>query len=259
MDDFWKYRDSYENSSGYNSLMLYYLLIWLELADKDWRQLYTWIDLNAPHRGAWNNQRYEKRRLDLAVLYAGLTDNPEEEYRQALAAVERQTVRPVKPKRVPKPKPDKSQEKANYKLNIYLSAIIALVSSGFIAQFCIGILARDVKIFDDRLGSVVAQPATGQIVFAVLVSFGLAAFVVKTFLDTSYIWPIAASALITGFAISIYVKQDILQHLVQRWPTPFFSNAVVSILPVQIVAFGTLGSIAGYWLAVRHNYWRRDR
>ena len=159
----------------------------------------------------------------------------------------------------PKPELNKSQEKPNSKLNIYLSAVIALVSSGFIAQFCIGILARDIKIFDDRLGSVVAQPATSQIVFAVLVSFGLAAFVVKTFLDTSYIWPIAASALITGFAISIYVKQDILQHLVQRWPVAFFSNAVVSILPVQMVAFGTLGSIAGYWLAVRHNYWRRDR
>ena len=78
----------------------------VELADKDWRQLYTWIDLNAPHRGAWNNERYEKRRLDLAVLYAGLTDNPEEEYRQALAFVEKQTVRPVKPKRTLKPEPD---------------------------------------------------------------------------------------------------------------------------------------------------------
>ena len=79
----------------------------VELADNDWRQLYTWIDLNGPHRGAWNNQRYEKRRLDLAKLYAGLTDNPEEEYRQTLAYVEKQIVEPVKPKKVAKPAPDK--------------------------------------------------------------------------------------------------------------------------------------------------------
>ena len=79
----------------------------VKLDDKAWRQLYTWIDLNAPHRGAWANPTYEKRRLDLAILYAGLTDNPEEEYRQALAYVEKQVVKPIKPKRVPKPGPDK--------------------------------------------------------------------------------------------------------------------------------------------------------
>ncbi len=102
-----------------------------------------------------------------------------------------------------------------------------------------------------------AQPTVGQIVFAVLVSFGLAAFVVKRFLHASYIWPTIASALVTAFAISIYVKKDVLQYLVQNWPAAFFSNAVISILPVQMVAFGTLGSIIGYWAAVRYDYWRK--
>jgi len=157
----------------------------------------------------------------------------------------------------PKAAPDKSQEKANSRANIYLRAAIALVGAVLIAQFCIGLFAQDVRIFDSRLGSVVAQPATGQIVFAVLVSFGLAAFVVKKFLNASYIWPIIASALVTGFAIITYVKQDTLQLLSQRWPAVFFSNAVTSILPVQMVAFGTLGSIAGYWLAVRANFRRK--
>ena len=157
----------------------------------------------------------------------------------------------------PKPRPDKSQEKPNSKSNIYLNAAIALVGSGLMAQLFIRIFAQDVRIFDSRLGSVMAQPPVGQIVFAVLVSFGLAAFVVKKFLNISYVWPIIASALVTGFAITTYVKQDILQHLVQRWPAVFFSNVVTAILPVQIVAFGTLGSIAGYWLAVRYNYWRK--
>ncbi|MHC4172690.1 MAG: hypothetical protein ACYTBX_05595 [Planctomycetota bacterium] len=154
-------------------------------------------------------------------------------------------------------KPDETQDKSNSKPGKYLNAIIALIGSALIAQLCLKIFAQDVRIFDNRLGSVMAQPAVGQIVFAVLVSFKLVAFVVKKFLDASYIWPIIASALVTHFAISIYVKQDVLQHLVQYWPAAFFSNAVISILPVQMVAFGTLGSIAGYWMAVRYNYWRK--
>ena len=157
----------------------------------------------------------------------------------------------------PKPEPDKTQEKSNSKSKIYLNAAIALLGSVLIAQFCISILAQDVRIFDNKLGSVLAQPAVGQIVFAVFVSFGIAAFVVKKFLNVSYICPTVASALVTAFAVSAYVKQDVLQHLVQHWPAVFFSHAVTSILPVQMVAFGSLGSIAGYWLAVRYNYWRK--
>jgi len=154
-------------------------------------------------------------------------------------------------------KPDETQEKSNSQPGKYLNAIIALVGSGLIAQFCLKIFAQDVRIFDDRLVSVMAQPTVGQIVFAVLVSFGLAAFVVKRFLHASYIWPTIASALVTAFAISVYVRQDVLQYLVQNWPAAFFSNTVISILPVQMVAFGTLGSIIGYWMAVRYDYWRK--
>jgi len=156
-----------------------------------------------------------------------------------------------------KVEPVGSDGKSNSKANMYLNVAVALVGSVLIAQFCITIFARDVRIFDDRLGSVMAQPAVGQVVFAVLVSFGLAAFVVKAFLNVSYIWPTIASALVTAFAITIYLKQNVLQHLVERHPAAFFSNAVISILPVQMVAFGTLGSIAGYWMAVRYNYWRK--
>jgi hypothetical protein len=151
-----------------------------------------------------------------------------------------------------KPEPDEVKKKANSKSNIYLNAAIAVIGSGLIAQFCIRVLAQDV-----RIGSFVAQPAVAQIAFAVLISFGLAAFVVKKFLDVSYIWPTIAGALVTGFAVTSYLKQDVLQHLVQRWPATFFPNAVIAILPVQMVAFGALGSIAGYWLAVRYNYWRK--
>ena len=153
------------------------------------------------------------------------------------------------------PRPDETQEKPNPKSTKYLNAIIALVGSALIAQLCIRIFAQDVKILDD--GSVMAQPSIGQIVFAVLISFKLAAFVVKKFLDVSYIWPTIATALVTAFATSSYAKQEVLQYFVKTWPAAFFANSVISILPVQIVAFGTLGSIAGYWMGVRYSYWRK--
>jgi len=146
------------------------------------------------------------------------------------------------------------QEKSKSNLDKYLKEVITLVGSVLVAQFCIRIFAQDVKIFDNNMGTVVAQPAVGQIVFAVSVSFGLAAFLFKKYLNTSYICPIIASVFITAYAASSYAKH--LQYLVQYWPATFFSNAVVSILPIQMVAFGTLGSIAGYWMAVRSNYWR---
>lgn len=155
------------------------------------------------------------------------------------------------------PRQTETQKRSNPKPAQYLYAIIALVGSALIAQFCIKLFAQDVTVFDNRLGSVVAQPSIGQIVFAVLLSFGIAAFVVKKFLDVSYIWPVIATALVTAFAISSYTKQEVLQYFVQRWPAAFFANSVISILPLQIVAFGTLGSIAGYWMAVRYSYWRK--
>jgi len=137
----------------------------------------------------------------------------------------------------------------------YLNAITALAGSGVIAQFFLRVFAQDVSIVDDRLGSVVAQPATGQIVFAVLASFGLGAFVVKKLLDAGYAWPIISTSLVTVFALSVYAKN--MPYLAAHWPAAFFSNAVVCVLPVEMVAFGTLGSVAGYWMAIRYEFWRK--
>jgi hypothetical protein len=152
---------------------------------------------------------------------------------------------------------DTSEEKSKSESRVYLNAVIALAASVLIAQLGIQVFARDVGALDGEIGSVAAQPATGQIVFAVLVSFGFAAFLVKKFLKASYIWSIIASGFVTGFVIIVYVKQDTLQHLVGHHPAAFFPNTVASILPVQMVAFGTLGSIAGYWTAIRYDFWRK--
>jgi len=156
-----------------------------------------------------------------------------------------------------KPEPDKTQQKPNPKPNIILNVIIVLAASVLIAQLCINAFAQGVRLPDEKLGSVVAQPAVGQIIFAVFISFGLAAFVAKKFLNVSYIWPTIASALVTAFAVITYGKLQVLQHLCMRWPPVFFSHAALSILPLQMVALGTLGSIVGYWMAFRYNYWRK--
>ena len=137
----------------------------------------------------------------------------------------------------------------------YLNAVIALACSVAIAQFCIRIVAQDVRVSDNTLGSVIGQPAVGQIVFGVLVSFGAAAFVAKKFLNVSYIWPSIASAFVTAVLVSIYAKN--VPYMVQNWPAAFFPNSVLSILPVQMVAFGALGSVTGYWMAIRYEYWRK--
>ncbi|MHC4546467.1 MAG: hypothetical protein ACYSYL_18470, partial [Planctomycetota bacterium] len=156
-----------------------------------------------------------------------------------------------------KPEPEKADKKTNSKTNIYVSVVIALVASVLLAQLCISAFAQNVRLFDEKIGSVVAQPTAGQIIFAVFVSFGIAAFVVKTFLNASYIWPIIASSFVTAFTIISYGKQDVLQHLSLRCPAIFFSHAAISILPLQMVALGTFGSIAGYWMAIRYKYWRK--
>ncbi|MGD8787516.1 MAG: hypothetical protein PVJ60_08850 [Phycisphaerales bacterium] len=151
----------------------------------------------------------------------------------------------------------KTNEKSKPNGNSYLNAVIALVGSGLIAQICIRILAQDVSALDSKLGSVVAQPHIGQIAFAVFTSFGIAAFIVNKFLDAGYIWPISSCFLITAFTTVTYAKHEILQHLAEQWPTTFFLNSVIAISPLQMVAFGTIGSIAGYWMAFRYDYWRK--
>ena len=158
-------------------------------------------------------------------------------------------------KALSKEKPGEKKDKSKTNPIKHLNAITALAASGVIAQFFLRIFAQDVSMIDDKQISVVSQPATGQIIFAVLVSFGIAAFVAKKFLNVSYIWSILSTFFVTIFSLSVYAKNA--PYLAANWPAAFFSNAVVSVLPVEMVAFGTLGSIAGYWMAIRFDFWRK--
>jgi hypothetical protein len=161
--------------------------------------------------------------------------------------------------RQPKVEAEKNIEEGKTKAGLYSKVVMALASlviSVLVAQVLMGILAQDVRIWDSKVGFVVGQPAIGQIVFAVLVSFGMSGFVVKRFLGTSYVWPVVASALVTGVSVTVLMRKGLLEHVASRYPAIFFANGILAILPVQIVAFGVLGSVAGYWAAIRYDYWR---
>jgi hypothetical protein len=146
-------------------------------------------------------------------------------------------------------------ERAKANPTKYLNVIMAVAAAAFIAQLCIGVFAQDTRLSDDEFGSVLAQPAIGQIGFAVLLSFGLAAFAVRKLLGVGYVWPMIATSVVTAYAVSVYASHT--PYLAQQWPAVFFANASSAVLPIQMVTFGTLGSIAGYWMAARYDYWRK--
>jgi len=78
----------------------------VELDRKAWETIYTWIDLNAPHRGQWGDAEREERRCYLLNLYSGDPSNAEEEFRQAKKRAAKAKITPVAPAKVNKPKPD---------------------------------------------------------------------------------------------------------------------------------------------------------
>ncbi len=151
---------------------------------------------------------------------------------------------------------ERGRSGTDYIVKMCLNSLISLGGAGIIAHIFISMLAQDVRLPDKWLGTVVAQPAKGQIVFAVIAGFGAAAFAVKKFLDSSYIWPASASVLLMLYACFRYAKPEVLRYVAQEHPANFFCSALVCILPVQMVTLAAIGSVAGYWLAVRFNYWR---
>ncbi|GHT23892.1 hypothetical protein FACS189419_08400 [Planctomycetales bacterium] len=72
----------------------------VKLDKEDWDRIYTWIDLNAPYRGIWQNTKYENRRVELSKLYANIDTNPEDEYRTALAGKQTETLQKLSPEQL---------------------------------------------------------------------------------------------------------------------------------------------------------------
>ena len=131
---------------------------------------------------------------------------------------------------------------------------IALLVATLLAHFSLGVFARDLSTSDNH---VAPQPAVGQIIFAVIAAFAVAAFAVKKFLDLSYLWPTLASILIIPFAKTIYYRTETIQEFAETLPATSFPRPIFAILPLQLVALGALGSVLGYWIAIRYDYWRK--
>jgi len=142
----------------------------------------------------------------------------------------------------------------NRKLDKHVAALVGITVSSAIVYLALRVFTCDVSPTEN---SAAAQPLTGQIAFAVLMSFGLATFILKKYLNLSYIWSLPASVIVIAFSASNYLRERVLTHFISSYPANFFPDVIISILPVQMVAFGTFGAIIGYWLAFRYDYWRQ--
>jgi len=136
--------------------------------------------------------------------------------------------------------------------NASINGLIAVVLSIVVTQFFIGVLVQNLGI-----PRVVTQPEMGQIIFGIITAFAIAAFVVKRFLDLSYVWPALASLFVTSSAQVLYDRGDTLQQFAETRAATCFPHVLFALLPLQLVALGALGSILGYWMAVRYDYWRK--
>jgi hypothetical protein len=120
----------------------------------------------------------------------------------------------------------------------------------------VNILAGDISYSDPKLGRVTGQPANLQIAFAVIVAFMACGYLAKLFIGASFIWPAVASAILSSFSIITYNSKPTMEYLVSTWPAVFFAKPAAAVLPVQMVAFACVGSVWGYWLAVRYHLWK---
>jgi hypothetical protein len=157
--------------------------------------------------------------------------------------------------RAPAPQPaDEPTTGGRPGTSTYVTVAAALAGTVLISNFFLGVFAQDVATSRNIAPT---QPPVGQIIFAVIAAFAVAAFLVKKFTNLSYLWPALASALVMGFAQAFYDGAQVLRQFAETRPATSFPHSTLAILPIQLVALRTLGSILGYWLAVRYDWWRK--
>ncbi len=137
-----------------------------------------------------------------------------------------------------------------FKFNKGLSVVISVIGTIVITIFVIGILAQNVSQRDLQLTSVVGQAGTGQIAFAVMVAFGIAAFAIRYLLGGNYLVVTFAAAIVTLWALKSYANPEVMEYMTENWPTAFYPRAICAILPIQMVTFAAIGSMAGHFGAI---------
>jgi hypothetical protein len=157
--------------------------------------------------------------------------------------------------RAPFRAPPEGQPAPNGGRNRSLTALLALLAAVLLGHFFVGVFAQNIATSHNATPT---QPQIGQIIFAVICAFAVAGFLIKKFTHLSYVWPALGSAFITGFAQVIYGNAQAVRQFAETRPATFFAHSSLMILPVQFVVLGTLGSILGYWMAVRYEWWRSN-
>jgi hypothetical protein len=152
------------------------------------------------------------------------------------------------------PAKDGTNEKATPTLS-FLPAASAVVAAALLGHYLVGVFAQNTTASHN---TATTQPHIGQIIFAVAAAFAVVGFLIKKFTDLSYIWPAIGSALVTGFAELVYGNAQLVRQFAETRPATFFPHSSLTILPVEFVVLGTLGSILGYWMAVRYEWWRKN-
>lgn len=148
------------------------------------------------------------------------------------------------------------EHKGKFGKNLLFNIAAALVASVVIAHIGIGAFVRDVAI-NAQSAIVIGEPANLQIAFGCFAAFFAAGFVVKFFLHASYIWPAIATSLVVFLEMYLNGRADVVEYLAKNWPIGFYLTGSGAVLPVQVVGWGCLGAVVGYWSAVRFRYWRR--
>jgi len=146
------------------------------------------------------------------------------------------------------------KRKSYFGMNGYWDMLLAVAISVPVLQFSIGVFVQNLNM-SDNAGA--AQPAIGQIIFGVVAAFAVAGFAVKRFLNLGYVWPVVASIFAMALAEAVHYNAKAIQQFAEMRPATFFPHSIFAVLPVQLVALGTIGSVIGYWTAVRYDYWRR--
>jgi hypothetical protein len=138
--------------------------------------------------------------------------------------------------------------------HVALMGAAALLLGTLLAHFSLGVFAQDVAAATTGAAS---QPSIGQIIPAGIAAFAVAGFAIKKSFDLSYVWAAVTSVLVIPFAYSYYGRSETVARFAETYPAAFFPHATFAILPLQMVALGAIGSVLGYWLAVRYDYWRQ--
>ncbi len=149
------------------------------------------------------------------------------------------------------PLPDSDPLEGNKR---YVYSVCGFACALILAHIFIGAFVQGTALPQGRAS---AQPLIGQIAFGVFLAFGVTSFIVKHFFNLRYEWTMITIAFVFLFNAVWVGRTDTMTAAAQAYPASVITHQILSILPVQLVAFGSMGTIAGYWAALAYLYWRK--